>query len=372
MACWLMVGGCSSNDAGGDSTPQSPPATDDPVTPPSVDTPSALYVLGDSLSDVGNLAATVDLLLSPDVYPPTVGLCNPTDVLVLMRPCDDLFYRQTRVSDGPLAIEHLAAHFGITELVPSLHVVPDRPVSGTAYAVASAKARGQNQEDLSRQVDMLLLDHGASLPGDALYVVIIGGNDAIDALQAAVAGTPDAPQTSAAIVTDAATVIGTNIERLLDFGARRLVVANVPDLASLPAVISDARTSADEAATLALASAVSASFNSELTALLDAIETSGQWLSPVPPDIARFDLHAALQGALEAMATAGGNVLDACFDSAAYRDSPMAERSFHPDCAPMGGAVPRFADFMFWDEIHPTGAAHASIGEALIALLSTD
>ncbi len=66
---------------------------------------------------------------------------------------------------------------------------------------------------------------------------------------------------------------------------------------------------------------------------------------------------------------ADGNVLDACFDSDTYRDSPTAERIFHPDCAPVGGGVPGFADFVFWDDIHPTGAVHAAIGAALIELL---
>lgn len=44
-----------------------------------------LFVLGDSLSDVGNLAAAADFLLSQTVDPPTVGLCNPFDVFVLLR-----------------------------------------------------------------------------------------------------------------------------------------------------------------------------------------------------------------------------------------------------------------------------------------------
>ncbi len=362
LAFWLMLEGCSSSDAGDDASPPPPPAI-----PPPEDAPSALFVLGDSLSDVGNLAAAADFLLGQTVDPPTIGLCNPVDVFVLLRPCDNLLFRQSRVSDGRVAIEYLAAHFGIVELAPSLHLISDRPVVGTVYAVGSAKAGGQGQEDLSQQVDMLLLDHGSVLPEEALYVVIIGGNDAIDALQAAVAGTPDAPQTSAAIVAAAVDAIGTNVVRLLDFGARRLIVANVPDLAALPAVRVDAQASGDEAGMLATASAVSESFNSELTTLLDGIEGSGQWTSPTPLALARFDLHAALQNVV---ASAAGNVLDACFDSATYRESLTAERIFHPDCAPVQGDLPRFADFVFWDDIHPTGAAHAEIGTALIELMS--
>jgi len=344
----------------------------DPGTFPAADpveVPSAMFVLGDSLSDVGNAAGTADFLLSLSIFPPTVGLCNPVDVLVLPRPCDDLFFGKSRVSDGPVAVEHLAVHFGLVGLVPSLHVLPDRPLTGTVYAVASATARDQGLAGLPNQVDMLLLDHASVLPADALYVVIIGGNDAIDALPAALAGTPEGAQTSAAIVTEAVTAIGTHIERLLDAGARRLVVANVPDLAALPAVRADAQASGDEAAVLAAASALSDSFNTQLDARLDVIEGSDQWLSPTPLVLTRFDLHAALSAAQDAVNEAGGNVLDACFDSDTYRDSPTAERIFHPDCAPVGGGVPGFADFVFWDDIHPTGAAHAAIGAALIERL---
>ncbi len=364
LAFGLVLGGClhDEDEEPGQSAP--PPEANDPVAVPSV-----MFVLGDSLSDVGNAAGAADFLLSLSISPPTVGLCNPVDVLVLPRPCDDLFFGKSRVSDGPVAVEHLAVHFGLAELVPSLHVLPDGPVTGTVYAVASATAREQGQADLPNQVDMLLLDHASVLPADALYVVIIGGNDAIDALQAALAGTPEAAQMSATIVTEAVTAIGTHIERLLDAGARRLVVANVPDLAALPAVRADAQASGDEAAVLAAASALSDSFNTELDARLDAIEGSDQWLSPTPLVLTRFDLHTALSAAQDAVTAAGGNVLDACFDSDTYRDSPTAERIFHPDCAPVDGGVPGFADFVFWDDIHPTGAVHAAIGAALIELL---
>jgi phospholipase/lecithinase/hemolysin len=351
----LALAACSS---GGDDG--APPASVAPA-------PSALFVLGDSLSDVGNAAGAADYVLNLALEPPTVGLCNPADVLVAMRSCDDLFYRQSRVSDGPVAVEHLAAHVGLPELQPSLHVLPLQRPSGTNYAVASAKARGPSDEDLARQVDRLLLEH-APLPADAVYVVMIGGNDAIDALQADAAAPTAQVLPSAAIVAAAVAAIGTHVERLLDYGARQLVVANVPDLAALPAVRETARLSGDEAAALARASAISATFNRELAARLDAIEASGPVLPPAPV-IRRFDLHAALAAAQQALTASGGNAVDACFDSELYRDSPAAQRSFHPDCAPVtADGAPRFDNFVFFDEIHPTGTAHAAIGDALRAL----
>src|SRR6185369_10483929 len=139
--------------------------------------------------------------------PPTIGLCNPFDVIVLSRGCEDVIYRKSRVSDGPVAVEYVATGLGLSALTPSLHVVPSRPSTGMNYAVASAKARGGGLEDLGRQVDVLLLDR-APLPTTALFVFTIGGNDAIDALQPANAGGPTASASSEAIVTAAVEAIG--------------------------------------------------------------------------------------------------------------------------------------------------------------------
>jgi phospholipase/lecithinase/hemolysin len=330
---------------------------------------SALFIVGDSLSDVGNAAGAADYLLNAIAGVPTVGLCNPADLLTQRR-CDDVFYRQSRVSDGPVAVEHLAAHLGLAELQPSLHVVPNRARTATAYAVASAKARAQGDADLGRQLDWLLLDH-APFPADAVFVVMIGGNDAIDALQADAAAPNASPPLGDAIVAAAVSAIGTSVERLLDFGARRVVVANVPDLAALPGIRAAVAGRPDAVELLARASAISAAFDARLQATLDAVEASRRWYL-APGAIVRFDLRAELTRLQLTAAVDGRNPGDACFDSLAYRASGSAVRAYHPACAPLGeGELPRFGQFLFWDAIHPSGAAHSELGAALSALLST-
>jgi outer membrane lipase/esterase len=300
---------------------------------------------------------------------PRVGLCNASEVLVLARRCDDLFHEQSRVTDGPVAVEYLAAHLGLPGLEPSLHVLPHRSRTATSYAVAGAKARGTDGADLASQAEWLLLDH-APLPPDAVVVILIGGNDAIDALQADLADRGTVPPPSEAILAAAASSIGAAIERLLVFGARRVVVANVPDLAVLPAVRAAARSRTDETQALAMARAISSSFDERLSALLASIDARSRQLTPAPASIVRFDLASALADALEAIATVGGNATDACFDTEAYRRANAGERVLHRGCAPTTlDARPRFAQFAFWDGIHPTGAAHAIIGAALIDLV---
>lgn len=364
--------------------------------------PRMLIVLGDSLSDIGNAAAVADFLLNMPMYPePTIGLCNPVERWVLDRDCTDLLYRRSRVTNGPVAVEHLAESLADGHFAPSFHTVPDRPVTGTNYAVAGAKARGDRPQDLEHQLDRLLLDRGPVLPKDAVVVMMIGGNDAIDALQAAVlpqvedtadgwveplAGPPEssppddpgaadgnlpanpsgdgAGASTAAdeIIAASTEAIGEAADRLLDHGAACVLITNVPDLALLPAVRSAASAQGlDERSAADAATEITLSFNTALDTRLEQIEDR----HPTGPSILRFDLAAAFGNAAAEAEAAGINVRDACFDSEVYASSADGERRFDPNCEPSFGEAPRFERFFFWDSIHPTGQVHATIGEAL-------
>ncbi len=332
--------------------------------------PSALFVLGDSLSDVGNAAASIDVLLGQPYFPMhTVGLCNPIDVFVLGHGCDDLIYERSRATNGPVAAEVLAAGLGLAPLEPSFHTVPQRPTVGSDYAVAGATAAGTGIDDLRSQVDRLRLDHRAGLPADALYVVMIGGNDALAALHdAAEARAGLQPGEDArAVVAAAVSAIGDAVETLAASGARLIVVTNLPNLAVLPVVKQRA---ADLGLTLgeaeAAATDVTAAFNDELAARLAVVVAAHPEAT-----IAPFDLFSALQALRAADAAAGVDVTEACFDSDAYRSSPTAERRFSPGCMPLPSGGPRFDAYFFWDAIHPTARVHAALGQALLDAYET-
>ncbi|HEX5419811.1 MAG TPA: SGNH/GDSL hydrolase family protein [Gammaproteobacteria bacterium] len=329
--------------------------------------PSSLFVLGDSLSDVGNAAAAIDSVLGVSFYPEfKVGFCNPADIYVFHRDCEELIYKKSRASNGPVAVEVLAAGLGLAPLEPSFHTVPSRPVKGTDYAVAGGTAAGNGIDDLAMQVAMLRLDRGPVLPADALYVIIIGGNDALAALhsaaeaQAGIMPSEDAGQ----IVAAAVAAIGGAVDALSASGAKRVIVANLPDLALLPVVRERAsQLGIDEQAVEMAALQITTSFNDALQARLSASQTAH-------PDvrIEPFDLFSAAEQARLATEAAGKNVRDACFDSDTYRTSRTAQRIFDPDCAPGRDGPPRFDQFFFWDDIHPTAAVHAAIGNALLGL----
>lgn len=352
-----------------------------------------LVVLGDSLSDTGNAAAVADFLLGTPMYPePTIGLCNAVERLLLDRDCVDLLYRRSRVTNGPVAVELLAMSLGDEGFAPSFHTVPNRPVIGTNYAVAGAKARGERPQDLEHQLDRLLLDRGPLLPAGAVVVVMIGGNDAIDALQAAALpntadpadgiaepqnelpdgveaadegppGDPSAGQGEAGdILAAAVAAIGEAAVRLLDHGASCVIVANVPDLALLPAVRDAAMDlGLEEAVAERAATETALRFNEALDMRLDEVELAHSGGA----SLVRFDFAAALMAAAAEAETDGIDLRDACFDSELYAGSPDGERRFDPNCAPAAGQPPRFDRFFFWDSIHPTAQVHAALGETL-------
>lgn len=333
--------------------------------------PSEVFILGDSLSDVGNAASLADFALGQPFYPDaTVGFCNPVDVFLLGRDCDSVIYRKSRASNGPVAVEALAPGLGLPPLEPSFHVLPERPVHGTDYAVAGGTARGTSVDDLAAQVDALRLDRAPELPADALYVLILGGNDGLDAVRsAAEESVGDVPaEGSAAIVDAAVAAIGNAVDVLVGSGARRLIVANLPNLAAVPAVRERASSlGLDEAAAAELATGITATFNDALAArLADAAAAHPE--ARIQP----FDLYSVLEEARVAAAAAGEDVMDACFDSEAYRESASGERDFNPGCAPQTpDAAPSFDRFFFWDSVHPTGNVHAAIGQALLELALT-
>lgn len=335
-----------------------------------------VIVFGDSLSDTGNLAGFIDLQFGivdvppPEIFP--IGLCNPVDI-----PCTDLFFHQSRVSNGPVAVEILAQRLGFDELRPSLFflnlpppfppVVP--PLVGTNYAVAGAEAGGSDLGDLNSQVLGFLGDYD-SAPSDALYVVMIGGNDVIAAVKSAAAqlkGEDLEPQEKpVAIIDTAIDAIEVNIRHLISLGAQKFLVANSVSIGSVPAIRMRAVAEGIKPALLKrVATRLTIKFNRKLAKRLRQIQAE-QTVSSVK--IKEFNLFFFVEGVRIVGALFRLNVIDACFDSDTYRDTSMglAERNFHPDCAPeTPGDNPNFDDFVFFDDLHPTGRVHAVIGRAM-------
>ncbi|MEO1498678.1 MAG: SGNH/GDSL hydrolase family protein [Planctomycetota bacterium] len=247
---------------------------------------TGLVVFGDSLSDVGNTSAS------------TFGL-QPGSA-----------YFDGRFSNGPVYAERLADGLGLDPVVRS-------GAGGRNYAFGGAETNGPGGfvglflDSLVEQVDDYVGGIGGADP-NALHVVFIGANDLFNG-QSSVA-TP-------------LSVISTQLDRLVDAGARQVLGINLPLLGLTPDNLGNAGLSA-----------ATAGFNAGLATLYDTLETATPGLT-----IHRLDV-ATLFSRLVAAPSAWG------FTNTTSQGINAADA----------------AGFVFWDGVHPTREAHALLGEAAI------
>ena len=195
----------------------------------------AEYVFGDSLSDTGNLAATG--LIQSFAGQPIANFPDPPSY-------HDSF------TNGPVAVQALATRLGLNA-DPSLWVTGFQDihdlfgpgfVPGTNYAVGAATAAasipmgGIPGINLPQQV-AAYIDHsaGGSADPNALYTILIGGNDIRNA---ALFGT-GLPAVQNGVTAEIAAV-----NDLLGAGARHLLVVNVPNVGVIPEFAQDTPTDA--------------------------------------------------------------------------------------------------------------------------------
>ena len=273
---------------------------------------SGLVIFGDSLSDRGNVALAIG--------------ADATQVITNTH-IPDRPYASGQFSNGDVWARSFASALGFASAtVPSLLGGSDYAFGGARMAVDGAGL----PPSLSAQASLYLGAHAVA-PGDALYIVEGGGNDARDALvAAAAAANPFAAIAAAASAYALAT--GVIVDRLQAAGAQHIVVWDVPDLGTAPAV------AAQGAGASFLGTQVALAMNSALSARLFG-ETG----------VSIFDLF-GLEDDMVARPTAYGllNVTDAC-----------------------GGVVGcNPSTYLFWDGIHPTSAGHAVLAQAMLAVVA--
>ncbi len=259
---------------------------------------SQLVVIGDSLSDTGNLynlTATLPPFLGIPVTPPSPP------------------YSNGRFSNGPVYAEYLNSQLGLDPLAPSR-------LGGTDYAyggaLVSATALGIIPS-LSSQRSTLLFDRGGSLDPNALYVVWGGNNDLFGLL-----GQSLTPQMAKPLVEGVANLLVSIVGDLVVHGAQHLLVPNIPDLGLTPAELGNAN-----------ATQYSQWFNSQLSSGLASIQV----------DITLFDTFSTLQQ----LAPTFAHSTSGCI-----------------------GLPTGCTDYLFFDDKHPTSAAHQILAERMYAQLT--
>ncbi|MBI1396694.1 MAG: PEP-CTERM sorting domain-containing protein [Betaproteobacteria bacterium] len=306
-----------------------------------------MFVFGDSLSDNGNLFQMTQVI-------PGLGL-PPSPP-----------YAQ-RLSNGPVAAEHLAAMFGIT-LAPSLSGGTDYAVAGAATSTYTAPYEPSPpltppsstvtvsnyiptkywpvdgvvnvsvtaDKGMQWEVDQFKAAAPAFNPNSSLFMVWGGANDFF-LLPGLVSIASDPQATALATAGGAAAQIGSFVSQLYDSGARNFLVPNLPNVANIPGFATLSPTDKQVLTDL------TQYFNVNLAGQLVA-------LSAAHPDmnIIGFDTYTAFESVLANPAAFGlTNVTDACL--ASVTATPCAQ----PD------------SYLFWDDAHPTTRGAQIIADAL-------
>jgi len=298
---------------------------------------SQIYVFGDSLSDIGNLHAV-----------------DPS--------------RPVRFSNGPVAVEDLAQDLGLS-LSPSLHLLPpgSSPAQyGNDYAVAGAVAIDNDGNpatpdiNVPTQVNAFLQIHGGHAPADALYVMMIGGNDIFAAQDILMNGSWDSGIAADQRVAKAANAVQTELGTLIAAGARHILVVDAPDVGKAPITRIKAAQLAANATnfyqTLVaselpdLTRGLSVDYDLRLALAVDNVEEATQI------NIKQYSLFKLLDKLTNNPDEYGyTNVTDPCL-----YELTVTTPHLNPSCD--------FNSWLFYDEIHPTAITHKRAGDAMAAL----
>ena len=245
----------------------------------------AIYVFGDSYSDVGNAA-----IATGGAYPGPL-------------------YYNGRFSNGPIWVEHVAGAMHLP-MVPFLVGGNDYAVGG-AWVTQPQSIAGFTVPDVPQQVLLYLSGHGNKADPNALYIIQGGGNDIIGNLASGI--TPQALGFQIALGISDSELL------LRRAGARHFLIFNLFNAGLVPAAQSNP----------SFATAASAAANQSLTTLL-ALEMLLQGIR-----IQRADLF-SLSQVVNSDATHFGftNITTPCLINAptvcADPDHTLFWDSFHP------------------------------------------
>jgi outer membrane lipase/esterase len=286
---------------------------------------SRIVVFGDSLSDPGN-----DFALIKTQNTPPYDNIDPGTII----PHAPYAKGGHHYSNGATWVEQFARLRGLAQ-----DVTPAWKSAGTKaanYAVGGGRARNADDGNfnLPDQVEQFLADVGGQAPSDALYVIEFGGNDTRDILAGGDANV---------IIPQAANSIANSIYILWLNGARNFLVWNIPDLSKTPAI---QFMGAD--AQLSVYGLLYLHFNPALDFALSQV-------SLLPGiKIKRFD--------------AFEKVIDFVTNPEAYGLEVVDEPCVTPKVPPFNCKEPD--DYLFWDGIHPTKAAHGILAQEVAELLA--
>ena len=294
---------------------------------------TGINVFGDSLVDAGNV-------FNLSGFPPSPPYAR-------------------QLSNGPVWTTQLAEALNLTpvlstEALPTLaNGATSLPAEGINFALAGSlssqvNVASTNLPGLQQQI-VAFRELAQSFPPnpDALYVLLAGGND----YNLAVAN-PSGNSTLSELPNQVTDNLVNAASALIDAGAQRLLVSNLPDLSGQP--LAKLLDQANPQSSVLL-SELSLKHNQLLSQKLTALEASSN------AEIIQLDLEGLFLTVVQHPEQFGfKNVTEACLienrlgaQSKSICDNPEA--------------------YLFWDERHPTAAGHRAIAQlALSQLVQSD
>ncbi len=296
---------------------------------------SQLVVFGDSLSDAGNAAAITSNNFPPSPFP----YAGPA-------------------SNGPTAAQYLAQRYGATVELGW----PSATASSNNYAVLGGlNGQGNYNVQIDRPADLgvnfpTMASTGISqqiakyqsvnpsVPNAAntLFLVWGGPNDAFLAVESPGATPVSISQAMEQALTD----LAVDIQQLAAMGAAHILVPNMPDLGLTPEALAAGPTAQY------VLSGVSQGYNQGMAQMLSSLDAG---LAPLGVELYPFDTPAFFA--------------DITANAAAYGFTNTTQSCFNPNASPLDftGVQGGCAGYLYFDNVHPTTAAHALLADAFAA-----
>ncbi|ARG99576.1 GDSL family lysophospholipase PlaA [Legionella micdadei] len=277
-----------------------------------------IVVFGDSLSDNGNLYEYMGHKIPQS--PP---------------------YFSGRFSNGPIWVERLVEYYFSTN--PNSHLLD--------YAFGGAGISDEESDvlmTLKRELDIYLNAHQGKASENNLYIVWIGANNYIGL-----------PSNAEETVTQVNKGIVAGLKRLVNAGAKYIMVVNIPDLGKTP-IASDLE-----------ARKTLSNFSKRHNAIL--LDSVGE-LQQAYPDVKwmYYDVRSRMNELLESPESYGfTNIVDTCY--AAQIDKSLGNSILH-----IAADVKLKANddickgYLFFDPVHPTAPAHSMLAENAKAILDSE
>ena len=278
-----------------------------------------LYVLGNSLSDVGNVFIASDGAIPVEPY------------------------WEGRFTNGPNYTDYVAETYGLLN-DPYLD-------GGTNFAWGGATTSDENPYLVSGVEQLAQYQAFAAVyppDADALFVVFLGGNNLRDIITDAGEAVLNQQNPAPIIEAGVAQAMGDMVYILgilIGFGAANFVVPNLPNMGLVPDV-----TLQFNGALVPLATSVSLAYNDALEELLTYFDSQA--------NIMRVDVYGFFEEVVAHPASFGlSNATDPCFY---VKDGVLLSWCSNPD------------EYLFWDTIHPTTVGHMLLADAVFDAVRQD